>query len=258
MIKKILVIPDSHAKPGVSNERFTWLGKLIVEEKPEIIVNIGDTADMASLSLYDKGKRSFEGRRYNKDVEAVIDAQVKLFEPIKQYNKSSKKKVYSPEKYLTTGNHCNRIDRATQLEPMLEGTISIDDLKYKEFGWKVSKFKEIIDVEGIYFSHYFTKGVMDGVISGTTATLGANILKEMKDNAVAGHSHLLSLCNTILASGRKVWGISCGCYFEHKEDYVSPKAQLDWWRGVLQLHVENREIKDIDIISLSTIKKEYK
>lgn len=260
-MSKILVIPDSHATPGISNDRFEWLGNLISEIRPDKIVNIDDMADMPSLCSYEKGKRSFEGRRYWKDVQSVIDAQTRLFAPINRLNqslKSAKKKLYKPELHLTIGNHTHRIDRATQLDPVLHGTISIDDLKLKEFGWNVHPYKEIVEIDGIYFSHFFTKGLMDGTISGSTHTLAANILKEMKDNAVCGHSHLLSLANSVLPSGRKVWGISVGCYFDHKVDYVSTKAQSEWWRGVVVLDVHNREIKDIGLISLETIKKEYK
>ena len=79
----LLIIGDPHAHPDYDNNRFTALGKFIAKEKPQVIVCIGDMADMPSLSSYDKGTKGFEGRRYSKDVKAVIDAQEKLFAPIK-------------------------------------------------------------------------------------------------------------------------------------------------------------------------------
>lgn len=81
----LLVIGDPHAHPSYDNSRFTKLGNFIAREKPQIIVCIGDMADMPSLSSYDKGTKGFEGRRYKKDVESVIDAQKKLFAPIKKF-----------------------------------------------------------------------------------------------------------------------------------------------------------------------------
>ena len=69
--KTHLVIGDAHAKPGVSNDRFEWLGKLVIRVRPDVVINMGDWADMASLCLYDKGKRSYEGRRYLEDIEAA-------------------------------------------------------------------------------------------------------------------------------------------------------------------------------------------
>ncbi len=90
-MKTHLVIPDSHAKPDVPNDRFELLGEFILDLKPDVIVNIGDGADMESLCSYDKGKKSFEGRRYKKDIEAHLDAQQKMFKPIDDYNFNGKK-----------------------------------------------------------------------------------------------------------------------------------------------------------------------
>ena len=41
-----LVIGDSHAKPGINNDRYTWAGRLAVDLKPDVIIDIGDWADM--------------------------------------------------------------------------------------------------------------------------------------------------------------------------------------------------------------------
>ena len=71
----LLIIPDGHAHPDYDNERFRALGKFIIKEKPEYIVCLGDLADLPSLSSYDRGTKGFEGRRYRKDVESVINAQ---------------------------------------------------------------------------------------------------------------------------------------------------------------------------------------
>ena len=34
--KKILVIPDSHAKVGIPNHRYEWLGRMVVDLKPDL------------------------------------------------------------------------------------------------------------------------------------------------------------------------------------------------------------------------------
>ena len=38
MTPKLLIIPDAHAEPNYDNDRFTWLGNLIFEEKPTIML----------------------------------------------------------------------------------------------------------------------------------------------------------------------------------------------------------------------------
>src|SRR4051812_13971284 len=114
MPKSHLVIPDAHAKPGISNERFEWLAKYILIKKPDTIVCLGDFADMPSLSSYDVGKKSFEGRRYKDDIKSVKDAMNKLMSPIDEFNKQAAlahKVRYKPRLVLTLGNHEDRINR---------------------------------------------------------------------------------------------------------------------------------------------------
>lgn len=79
---KVIIIPDQHAHPLFDNDRFDWLGRLILDLKPDEVWNLGDAADLPSLSSYDKGKRSMENRRYKADVESSIDAQTRLWAPV--------------------------------------------------------------------------------------------------------------------------------------------------------------------------------
>ena len=58
------VLPDIQAKPGQDFSFLTAIGEYLVEKQPDRWICIGDFADMPSLSSYDVGKKSFEGRRY--------------------------------------------------------------------------------------------------------------------------------------------------------------------------------------------------
>lgn len=256
---KILVIPDSHSQPDFRNDRFTWLGKYIVDKKPDIIVNIGDLADMPSLSSYDKGKRSFEGRRYYKDIAAVWDAQEKLFAPITEYNKQqkiNKAKQYKPRLVFTSGNHENRINRATQETAELDGTIGIKDLKYEEFGWEVIPFLKPINIHGINFCHYFTSGVMGRPISGEH--VAHSLITKQLSSCVQGHSHLRSFDERTTAEGKKILGLVVGCYLEDDqwEDYAK-EANKMWWRGVCMLHDVHDGYFDPEFIGINHLKALY-
>ncbi len=93
------VIPDCQVKDGVDLSYLTWVGKYLSEKKPDVIVQIGDFADMPSLSSYDIGKKSFEGRRYKTDIEVTKKAMEMLLAPIKEYNeraRRNKDKQYRP------------------------------------------------------------------------------------------------------------------------------------------------------------------
>ena len=131
---RILVIPDVQVKEGVPTEHLTWAGKAIVDYRPDVVVNLGDFADMPSLSSHDvKGSKYFEGLRYKTDIIAAKSAMIKLLNPLKELQarqKKNKEKVYKPRMVLTLGNHENRIDRAVNNNPTLEGLISTKDLSY--------------------------------------------------------------------------------------------------------------------------------
>jgi len=53
------MIPDCQVTPDTPTDHLRWIGEYIVEQKPDVVVNIGDFADMESLSSYDRVKRSW-------------------------------------------------------------------------------------------------------------------------------------------------------------------------------------------------------
>jgi len=108
----------------------------MVEKKPDVVIHLGDFSDLPSLSSYDVGKKSFEGRRYTKDIAASSKAMSVLLSPLRNYNaeaKLNKKKQYHPRKVMLLGNHENRINRAINDDPKLEGLISTNDLPYQDW-----------------------------------------------------------------------------------------------------------------------------
>ena len=86
---KHLVIPDTQVKPDQSVEHLRWAGQYAADKKPDVIVHIGDHWDMPSLSSYDVGTRSFEGRRYVRDIEAGIAGMEAFLEPCLLYTSPS-------------------------------------------------------------------------------------------------------------------------------------------------------------------------
>jgi len=243
-----LIIPDSHAHPDFHNKRFEWLGKLITDVKPDVVLNIGDMADMPSLCSYDKGTKGFEGRRYKKDIDAAINANERLFEPIK---KAKKKR---PRFVMTLGNHENRINRAVSSDAILDGTISIEDLEYERFGWEVIPFNDKIVIDRIAYTHYFTSGVMGRPIGGEHPA--KSLLNKQHMSCTAGHSHTRDFAEDTNAAGEKILGLVCGCYQDYWADFAGPANEL-WRPGVVVKRNVEDGMYDPQFISLSSIKKEY-
>jgi len=257
MARNHLVIGDPHAKPGVSNERFTWLGKFIVEKKPEIIVCMGDMADMESLSSYDRGKKDFEGRRYQNDIAAVQDALAKIQQPMDDYNavrKRNKEKQYKPKKYMIVGNHEERIDRAIQLHPELEGTFSIEDLDYERYGWHVQPYRCALELDGIYYCHYFPTGVSGEPISGVNVAQG--LLGKNMVSCVVGHNHIFDYASRSSPGGRRMHALSVGCYFEHTDKFATAIEHL-WWRGLVYLKGVCDGDFDVNTYRYKSLKERY-
>jgi hypothetical protein len=229
--KKYLIIPDPHSHPEYDNDRFEALGNLIIEEQPDVILCIGDIADMPSLSSYDKGKRGFEGRRYLKDISSVIDAQNRLFQPLNQYNKGRRRK-YKPKTVITVGNHEHRIERATEAQPELHGTIGLKDLQLRDYWQTIVPFKECIVLDGIAFSHYFSSGLKGFPISGEH--IGATMCTKLFMSAVQGHSHLFNITERTRPDGNKLFGLSVGCYSHPDmiEGWNRGQHHM-WWHGVI-------------------------
>ena len=232
-----LVIGDAHAAPNQSLERFTLLGRMVRDIKPDVVVCIGDWADMESLSSYDKGKRSFEGRRYSKDVEAANEALRLFHKEIDDYNRDFPNNKVNPRFVYCEGNHEWRIARACNDSPGLD-TISLDDLDFKKRGWEVFPFLLPAEIDQVNYCHYFTSQNTDRAISGVNAA--RNLLVKKHVTCVVGHSHLLQHYSTIAGNSR-IHGLVCGWYCDIPADYAR-QSNPGWWNGICIL----RNVKDGD------------
>jgi hypothetical protein len=254
MSKTHLVIPDVQIRDGDDTEFLTCIGRYIVAKQPDVIVNLGDFGDMPSLSSYDAGTRAFEGRRYRKDVDATKAAMDDLLGPLKRFKEKAKKnkeKQYHPKMVLTLGNHEHRINRAVNLDPKLDGVLSIDDLQYNESGWEVHDFLEVVVIDGIAYSHYFTSGLL-----GRPVTTANACLNKKHMSCIQGHQQGLQIATSHKADGNPITCVIAGSCYEHDEDYLGPQGNKHW-RGLLVLHEVNDGAFDLMPVSLKFLKDKY-
>lgn len=250
-----IVIPDPQIKPDKDLEFLRWIGNYIVAKKPLSVICSGDFGDMPSLSDYDKGKKSFEGRRYKADVKAVHEGLELLWSPIERYNRErrkARKARYLPSRYMLGGNHDEgRINRAIENDPKLEGTIGIEDLAYEEFGWDYVPFLQPLIVDGVCYSHYFPSGPMGRPITSASA-----LLRRKHMSCIAGHQQGYQTATEYRADGKRITTIIAGSAYPWDEDYMDPQSNIHW-RGIIILH----EVKDGEFthvpVSLEFLKKKY-
>jgi len=249
-----VIIPDTQVRPGDDTTYLTAIGNFLVKKQPDVIVQIGDFADMPSLSSYDVGKKSFEGRRYIKDIEATHDAMQALVQPIQDYNERQRKngkRQYKPQMVLTLGNHENRINRAVESDPKLEGVLDISDLAYEKFGWEVHDFLDVVTLDGVAYSHYFVTGV-----AGRPCTTAAAQLNKKHMSCIAGHQQGLQVAMGSRADGKRLLSIIAGSCYEYEADYMGPQGNKHW-RGIIVLHnVSDGEASPM-FVDLDWLKSKY-
>jgi len=255
MTKRVLVIPDSQIRPGDNYDFLSWIGQYAVDMQPDIIVHLGDFADMPSLSSHDKaGSKSMEGMRYKEDINTSIEAMKVLLAPITEHQdflKKNHKARWNPRMVMLYGNHENRINRAIQNDPKLEGLISLEDLKYEELGWETVPFLQPINIEGVMFCHYFVSGVMGNPV-GTARAL----LTKHHQSCIAGHQQGRDIAFAKRADGTEMTAMIVGSGYMHDENYLNHQTNIHW-RGVVILNeVENGTFDEI-MVSMRYLRNKY-
>ena len=249
-----MVIPDTQVKPGCPIEHLKWAGQYAVDKKPDVIVHIGDHWDMPSLSHYDKGTKSFEGRRYLSDIESGILGMQAFLAPIRaeQYRlKENKKKQWNPRLVFTLGNHENRITRAIETDPKLDGLIGFKDFGLEKMGWEVMPFLAPVKIDGVVYSHYFTSGIMGRPVSSSRA-----LLTKQFQSCVMGHVQDREISFAKRADGTRVTGLFAGIFYQHEEGYLNAQTNLSW-RGIWMLHEVDDGAFDEMPVSLNYLRKRY-
>lgn len=249
---KVLVIPDTQVRPGVDLGYLHDIGEYWIDKKPDVVVHLGDHWDFPSLSSYDQGKMAFEGRRYKADVFAGNLGMMQLLKPLNTYNAKQRqngKKQYWPRQVFLLGNHENRVERAVNDDAKLEGTIGYHDLDLN--GWEVHPFLEVVVIEGVAFSHYFTTGVM-----GRPATTASALLSKKHMSCIQGHQQGRQVASGFRADGNQITAIIAGSAYPHDEAYMGIQGNKHW-RGVIMLHNVDNGSFDECFVPLEYLRNKY-
>ena len=252
--KRHLVIPDCQIRPGVSSEYVDWFAKYAVEKKPDVILIGGDWADMPSLSSYDVGKKSFEGRTYREDILAANDALQRFMAPIEQERERltrRRQKHWNPRLIFTTGNHEDRISRAIETDRKLDGLISLEDLFFKQFGFEVYPFLQPVIVDGIAYAHFFCSGIM-----GRPVTTARALLTKKHMSCIAFHQPGYDVATDIKADGQRITAIITGSAYPEPLDYLNAQTN-NHWRGILMCNEVQDGSFDEMKVSLDYLKRKY-
>jgi hypothetical protein len=248
---KHLVIPDTQVRPGVRTDHLEWIGRYCADKHPDVIVQIGDFADMHSLSSWDKGKKSSENERYEGDIKAAKDGMARLVGPIRDEVRRTRGR-WKPRLVLTLGNHEDRITRYVEETPAMEGKLKLTDLGYEDAGWEVHPFLQPAVIDGIAYAHYFTSGPLGRPIASAKA-----LVKKYHMSATMGHVQTTDWYpGDTHADGRSILGLFCGTCYLHDEQYLG--RQGNWQRRqIVVKHEVEKGTYDPMFVSLNYLERKY-
>lgn len=254
MTNTTVVFSCGHTKPEVSNERYTWLGRLLFDLKPDKVIDLGDGADMASLNSFDTRKpEAIVAQSYERDINSYNDAQERLRHPFK---KAKKKR---PAFIGFEGNHENRIKTAIAHDPRVHGIdygISFSHLNTNKWFDDYYEYENgapyIQRIDGVDYSHYIGAGNYGRAISGIHHAYG--LVQKRYNSATVGHSHKRGM---YFKDEANAIGCVVGCFKGAHETWAG-QSNTEWWSGVVvKRNVDGSGMYEPQFISLESIRKEY-
>ena len=251
-----VVFTCSHADPGVNNERFSWLGNFIYDLKPDMVVDLGDGADMRSLNSYDtRYPENIVSQSYEADIEVYNDAQERLRW---KFRHNRKKK---PTWIGFEGNHENRIKKALAHDPRLEGQkygVSFSHLQtnhwFNEYHEYHNSGPALANYEGIIYGHFVSGGNFGTAISGLHHA--NSLLTKLSHSVTVGHSHKFDYKYKGDAVPYPIHALVAGC-FKGKEESWAGQANREWRSGVAVKRNINNGDYDLEWVSLKQLEREY-
>lgn len=238
---EFICFSDVHISPTTKEKSsivLTHIVEDILSRLPDVIVCCGD------IGTFDSHNRKSELFKIS-EVEAERDCVKEVmceyfFKPIQEYNdrrRVLKQKLYRPLFVFCLGNHDKYEHKWMQqfLEAVGERM---------KMSFLVADHKEIVEIDGVFFSHTFDKG-----ISGIAHSTCDGLLKDLHKTCVQGHRHVREVSEDRTLDGEK---IACFCLPAATTDRPiwAYSGASKWDTGWLrlrtggELHYEFMEVED--------------
>lgn len=227
------VVTDPHGHPEDDFSRFDWLGRALLEEKPDNLVVMGDWGRFDSLSRHGDTPAT----TFRQDLEAMHEALRRTFGPLAEWNKSQRSHRHRQHAMRTVwleGNHEERARRVAKEDP--HGFASLVDWE-DPFGlarWYDERYEygEYANVNGVYYTHT-PRNIMGRAASWTAACKGS------PGHLFFGHTHSMRTETIPLHGTNNAVKLiaSCPAYMpdQNKEPYCS-KLTTGWTYGMLKVY----------------------
>jgi predicted phosphodiesterase len=243
---RILTFADGHVEPDQDLSHFSKLGQFIVDERPDVVIDLGDFVSMSAVSHWDASKKlAMEGRRYQKDIEAGREAIQRLTNPLYelQFKQiAQKKKLYTPRLIHMDGNHEAWVCKYIEQNPVLDGSMDL----WKDLGitdhFECLKYKCVYNLGGVNFMHAPIAG-NDMPISGMH--VASKALQRFSGHVVFGHYHRLEIENVTRIDSRCTRAVSCPMFSNTRPHYLSASTPVNITTGFLMLDIQEGQLPRI-------------
>lgn len=253
-MKRHIFIPDTQVKPGVDISHIHWAAQALIEYMPDVIVVAGDWWDFPSLNRHDEaGSVAMENSRYQADLDAGNEAFRILCEPMEKkiaHLLKAKRKSWNPRKVFLRGNHEDRADRVARNEPKWEGVIGSHNCQTRDF--EVHPFLEIVDVDGIAYSHFFSNIHSGRPVGGTIP----NRLNKIGRSFVQGHEQGMRYGMEQYPGRIRRHGLVAGSFYLHDEQYRGLQGNEEW-RGIVVLNEVNEGDYCVMPLTMSYLQRRF-
>lgn len=255
---RVLAIGDAHSSPGLSGDRFLWIGRHAYEwanrfpDENRAIVQIGDLGSFDSLCRFD-GNETVAGRlkpSFENDIDGIhrdlaeFDRGLQGFEP--------------NAKHVTLGNHEDRVVSFTNRNPEVYGVLTgMFDNVLMTHKWTYSPFGGIYFLGGVGFTHYplTTLGKPYG---GKTALQRA--CNDLLHDLVVGHDHKTQHIRMPKIGARQsvqILGLGSALPHGHLENYIKHDQMAGWSYGIFELLIDENSIQSTNYIAMLELQERY-
>lgn len=242
----------AHDSPMIPDKsRFRHAGMLAAELRPDVIVDLGDSADFDSLSTH-----AAPGSKDDRAKPAFLTEIASLEEAYGAFHETAP----SPEdvpRYHLDGNHCYRADRFEALNPATEGvyTIPIQQV-FARYGFSTKKYREWLFIEGVGFIHCPINN-MGREIGGVNAN--QTVARETTFSVVWSHTHKREVINRPkFGIGNQITVFNSGSMMP--QGYIKAYAGLamtGWTYGPSELTLRDGQIESVRSWSVKELAERY-
>jgi hypothetical protein len=244
---RVVCIGDAHDSPNIPDKsRFEWMGKYIREQKPDVVVQIGDFATLDSLNGHIPNE-TLDGRlkpSFENDMGSLNLALQAM-------------QLDGVETHCTLGNHERRLYLYEQNHPEMDQKLasSLDDI-FKNNGWTYSPYGQITYYGGVGFVHAAINR-MGKTYGGKTSE--NTIANDSIHDLVIGHSHVERMQRAAKIGGNnyvQILNVGCALPDQHIEEYA--KHCLNGWSwGIYDLTIQHGHIQDRTWVSMRQLGERY-